>query len=124
MADTVVRPEIDRLATESGWYLLDSTDPIPAVVYDDGFVIAAVGWSAWDGVAVKALPTHLAHVPGPSVAVFNIDDSLPEITASLLPGADLQPWTVPVIVRYVSGSLVRIEQSKNAVDWMRELAQS
>jgi hypothetical protein len=124
MADRVVRPEIDRLATECGWYLLSSTDNVPAVVYDDGYVVAAVGWSAWDGVAVKALATHLAHLPGPSVAVFNIDDSLPSITASRLPGVDLQPWTVPVIVRYVDGSLVRTEQGKNAVDWMQELAQS
>lgn len=64
--------------------LLSSTDNVPAVVYDDGYVVAAVGWSAWDGVAVKALATHLAHLPGPSVAVFNIDDSLPSITASRL----------------------------------------
>ncbi len=124
MADTVVRPGIDRLATECGWYLLGSTDDVPEVVYDDGYVVGAVGWSAWDGVAVKALATHLAQLPGPSVAVFNIDDSLPAITASRLPGVDPQPWTVPVIVRYLNGTSERTEQGKSAVDWMQGLAQS
>ena len=121
MPKSVVRSEIDRLAKERGWFLLGSLDQVPATVFHDGFVVAAVGWSGWDGLAVDALALHLADVPSPSVAVFNIDDSAPEITASRLPGVDVRPFAVPVIARYVHGTLIRVEQGWSAVVWMQEL---
>ncbi len=93
-------------------------------LYDDGFVVAAVSWSGWDGAALKSLAAYLEVHSGPSVALFNADDTTAEPTAARLLGFDVQPYALPAIAQCVKGRLVRVEQGMRAVNWMQALANS
>jgi hypothetical protein len=121
--ESVIRPELDRLAKDRGWFLLERADGVPGSVYDDGYLVAAVGWSEWDGWALNALAAYLSESPGTAVAVFNADDMDAQGMASRIPGLPSLPQAVPVVVHYVGGHLVRVEEGMSAVEWMRGLAE-